>query len=185
MKMTRLATDLILIVLLFAIPATSAWATSREEAEEAIAKAEALQEEAKAAGATDNSAAEMIEEAKGLLPSRQYTRAKMIAYWAIRQAEYAKQVQTGEATVEGDKKAEAEAMIAAAEEARKKAASVGGEWRDTANMIKNAETLVGAGEFDEAIKAASAAKFQAERGYEQAVAEKGADFPPYMLEAAK
>ncbi|WP_058554077.1 hypothetical protein [Thiohalocapsa sp. ML1] len=185
MKKTRLATDLILIVLLFAIPATSAWATSREEAEAAIAEAEAMHEKAAAAGAADNQAKEMIEEAESLLPSRQYTKAKMVAYWAIRQSEFAMQVQSGETAVAGDKQAEAQAAIAAAEAARKQAASVGGEWRDTAAMIKNAETLAGAGELDEAIKAAEAAKFQAERGYEQAMGEKGADLPDYMREAAK
>jgi hypothetical protein len=185
MKMTRLAADLILIVLLAAIPATSAFATTREEAEAAIAEAEAMHEKAVADGAADSQAAEMIEEAKSLLPSRQYTKAKMVAYWAIRQAEFAMQVQSGEAVVEGDKAAQAESLIAAAEEARKKAASVGGEWRDTADMIKSAQTLAGAGEFDKAIEAAAAAKFQAERGYEQAMAEKGAGFPEYMRNAVK
>jgi len=79
----------------------------------------------------------------------------------------------------------AESAIAAAEEARKKAASVGGEWRDTAGMIKSAQTLAGAGEFDQAIEAATAAKFQADRGYEQAMAEKDAGFPDYMLKAVQ
>ncbi len=185
MKINRLATDLILIVLLAAIPLTSAWATTREEAETAIAEAQAMHDKAIAAGATDSQAAEMIEEAKSLLPSRQYTKAKMIAYWAIRQAEFATQVASGETTVEGDKAAQAQSLIAAAEEARKKAAAVGGEWRDTAAMIKSAETLAGAGEFDKAIEAAAAAEFQAKRGYEQAMAEKNADFPQYMLNAVK
>jgi hypothetical protein len=186
MKLTRLATDLILIVLLVAVPLTSAWATTRDEAEAAIAEAEAKHEEALAAGAEDSQAQEMIDEAKSLLPSRQYTKAKMIAYWAVRQSEFAIRVAKGEATPEeGDKAAQAESLIAAAEEARKKAAAVGGEWRDTAQMIKSAQTLAGAGEFDEAIKAAAAAKFQAERGYEQAMAEKDAGFPDYMIEAVK
>jgi hypothetical protein len=185
MKTTRIAADLVLILLLAAIPATSAWATSREEADAAIAEAEAKHAEAVAAGAEDTQALEMIEEAKSLLPSRQYTKAKMIAYWAVRQSEFALKVAAGDETVAGDKASEAEAMIAAAEAARQKAAEVGGEWRDTAAMIKNAQTLAGAGEFDKAIEAASAAKFQAERGYEQATAEKGAGFPSYMLEAVK
>jgi hypothetical protein len=182
---TRLATDLILIVLLFAVPVSSAWATTRAEAEEAIAEAEALHEKALAAGAEDSGAREMIDEAKSLLPSRQYTKARMIAYWAVRQSEYALEVAEGTATVEDDKAAEAEAMIAAAEEARKKAAAVGGEWRDTAAILKNAQTLVGAGEFEKAIEAAKTAKFQAERGYEQALAERGADFPEYMRKSAQ
>ena len=52
-------------------------------------------------------------------------------------------------------------------------------------MLKSARTLAGAGEFDQAIEAASAAKFQAERGYEQAMAEKDAGFPDYMIKAAQ
>ncbi|MCG6940161.1 MAG: hypothetical protein LJE69_02795 [Thiohalocapsa sp.] len=185
MKMTRLAADLILIALLAAIPLSSAWATTRADAEDAIAKAEAMHEKAVAANAADNQAAEMIEEAKSLLPSHQYTKAKMIAYWAIRQAEFAMQVSSGETTVEADKAAQAESLIAAAEAAREKAASVDGEWRDTAKMIKSAQTLAGAGEFDKAIEIAAAAEFQAKRGYEQAMAEKDADFPQYMLDAVK
>jgi len=185
MKMTRLATDLILIVLLAAIPLTSAFAATREEAEAAIAEAEAMHQKAIAANAADSQAAEMIEEAKSLLPSRQYTKAKMIAYWAIRQAEFAIAVASGQTTVADDKAAQAESVIAAAEAAREQAASVGGEWRDTADMIKSAQTLAGAGEFDKAIEAAAAAEFQAKRGYEQAMAEKNADFPQYMLNAVK
>ena len=181
----RRSTDLILILLLVAVPATSAWATSRDEAEAAIAEAEVAHQKALDAGVSDSQAGEMIEEAKSLLPSRQYTKAKKFAYWAVRQSEFALQVQAGDAVVEEDKAAQAEALIAAAEESRKKADSVGGEWRDTAKMIKTARTLAGAGEFDKAIEAASAAKFQAERGYEQAMAEKGADFPDYVRAAAE
>jgi hypothetical protein len=185
MKMTRPATDLILLVLLVSVPLTSAWATTRDEAEAAIAEAETMHEKAVAAGAEDSQAREMIDEAKSLLPSRQYTNARMIAYWAVRQSEFAIQVVQGDATVEEDKQAQAESLIAAAEEARKKADSVGGEWRDTAKMSKNARTLAGAGELDEAIEVAAAAKFQAERGYEQAMAEKGAGFPEYMMKAVE
>lgn len=185
MKTQALATRLIIAVLLIAIPATAAWATTRQEAEAAIAEAKAAHEKATASGASDSQAAQMIEEATALLSTRQYTKAKMIAYWAIRQTDYALQVQSGEAVVEEDKAAMAESLIAAAEEAREKAASVGGEWRDTASMIKSARTLAGAGEFDKAIEAASAAKFQAERGYEQVMTEKDADFPVYMRVGAE
>lgn len=185
MKTNNHARRLILALLLVAVPTTAAWATTRQEAEDAIAKAEATHEQAVAAGAADNQAAEMIEEAKSLMPSRQYTKAQMIAYWAIRQAEFAMKVQSGQETVAEDKEAKlAESMIDAAEKAREKAASVGGEWRDTAKMIKNAQTLAGAGEFQKAIEVASAAKFQAERGYEQAIAEKDAGIPDYMVRGA-
>ena len=185
MKSHTLANRLIIAVLLVLVPATATWATTRQEAESAIAEAVAAHEKAASMGAADSQAAEMIEEATALLSTRQYTKAKMIAYWAIRQAEYAVNVSSGEAVVEEDKAAMAESLIAAAEEARKKAASVGGEWRDTARMIKSAQTLAGAGEFDQAIEAASAAKFQADRGYEQAMAEKDAGFPDYMLKAVQ
>lgn len=185
MKSHTLASRLLIAVLLVAVPGTAAWATTRQEAEAAIAEAKAVHEKAASTGTADSQAAEMIEEATALLSTRQYTKSKMIAYWAIRQAEYAMQVQSGETVVEEDKAAMAESLIAAAEQARQKAASVGGEWRDTAKMIKSAQTLAGAGEFDKAIEAASAAKFQAERGYEQAMAEKDADFPDYMIKAVQ
>jgi hypothetical protein len=185
MKTQTLAMRLIIAALLIAIPATSVWATTRQEAEEAIAEARAQHEKAASVGAADSQAAQMIEEATALLSSRQYTKAKMIAYWAIRQTQYALQVQSGATVVEEDKAAMAESLIAAAEEARKKAASVGGEWIGVADMIKNAQTLAGAGEFDKAIDEANAARFQAERGYEQSMAEKDADFPQYMLNFVK
>jgi len=185
MKTQTLAIRLIIAALLIAIPATSAWATTRQEAEAAIAEARAEHEKAETVGAADSQAAQMIEEATALLETRQYTKAQMIAYWAIRQTEYALQVKSGAAVVEEDKAAMAESLIAAAEEARKKAASVGGEWDAVGDMIKNAQTLAGAGEFDKAIEEAGAAKFQAERGYEQAMAEKDADFPQYMLDFVK
>jgi len=183
MSRSNLASRLVIAVLLVVIPATAAWATTRQEAEDAIAEAKAMREKAEAAGVTDSQAAEMIDEAEGLLPSRQYTKAKTIAYWAIRQDEFAIKAQAGDVTVSDDKAALAESMIAAAEAAREKAASVGGEWRDVGDMLKSATTLAGAGEFDQAIEAASAAKFQAERGYEQAMTEKDAGFPDYMLKA--
>jgi hypothetical protein len=184
MKTRNRVYQLILAVLLVAVPATAVWATTRQEAEDAIAEAKAMRAKAEAAGATDSQAAEMIEEAEGLMPSRQYTRAKMIAYWAIRQDEYAMQVQSGGAP-DDDKAAMATAMIEAAKEAQARAASVGGEWRDVADMIKSAETLAGAGEHDQAVEAASAAKFHAERGYEQAMNERNAAFPDYMLNFVK
>jgi uncharacterized protein (UPF0332 family) len=184
MKMRRITTGIIAISLMVLIPATASWATTRDEAEAAIAEAEVLRQQAVEAGATDSLAAEMLEQAKSLLPSRQYTRARQYAYWAMRQDEFAIKLATGEVELEEDKAAAAESLIAAAEAARQKAADVGGEWRDVGKMIKSAKTLMGAGEFDKAIEAASAAKFQAEKGYEQALAEKDADMPDYMREAA-
>lgn len=184
MKMRRFSTGLIAVALMVLIPATAAWATTRDEAEAAIAEAKDLREQAIAAGVEDSLAAEMIEQAESLLPSRQYTRAQQYAYWAMRQDQFAMKVASGEVEAEDDKAAIAESMIAAAEAAREKADAVGGEWRDVADTIKSAKTFLGAGEFDQAIQAASAAKFQAERGYEQAMDEQDADMPVYMREAA-
>ena len=78
-------------------------------------------------------------------------------------------------------RADAEAAIAAADEARKQAASVGGEWRDTGKMIKKATGLLDTKEYTKAISAANKAKKQGELGYEQAIAEKDAGLPDYMV----
>lgn len=64
-----------------------------------------------------------------------------------------------------------EAAIAAAKEARKQAASVGGEWRDTGKMIKKAEALLKEGKTEEAAKMAEAAEAQGMLGYMQATAQ--------------
>ncbi|MCP4764671.1 MAG: SoxXA-binding protein [Gammaproteobacteria bacterium] len=64
-----------------------------------------------------------------------------------------------------------EAAIAAAKEAKKQAASVGGEWRDTGKMIKKAEALLKAGKTDEATKMAEKAEAQGMLGYMQATSQ--------------
>ena len=76
--------------------------------------------------------------------------------------------------------ADADAAIAAADEARKKAASVDSEWRDTGKMIKKAKELAASGDIDGAIKLANKAKRQGENGYAQGVGEKNAGFPDYV-----
>ncbi len=58
--------------------------------------------------------------------------------------------------------ASAEQAIAAAEAARKAAAEVGYEWRDTAKMIKDAKKLASEGKTDEAAKLAKKAQMQGE-----------------------
>lgn len=62
----------------------------------------------------------------------------------------------------------AEDAIAAAKEAQKQAASVDGEWRDTAKMIKQAEKLLKEGRAREAEKVAREAEAQGMLGYMQA-----------------
>ena len=88
----------------------------------------------------------------------------------------------GAATAEtvSAKAAEAKAAIDAAETARKKAAAVEGEWRDTGKMIKKAQSALKSGEFDKAIKLANEAKAQGELGHEQAVSQKSASMKSYI-----
>jgi hypothetical protein len=80
----------------------------------------------------------------------------------------------------GPDQAALDKAVADAQAARKKAASVGGEWRDTAKMIKDAEEAGKAGDFAKGIKLANEAQKQGELGYDQAMKEKGAGFPDYM-----
>jgi hypothetical protein len=61
--------------------------------------------------------------------------------------------------------------IAAAKDALKHAASVGGEWRDTGKMIKKAEELLKEGKTEEAAKMAEAAEEEAMLGYIQATSQ--------------
>lgn len=80
----RFGRDALILLLVALIPLT-VWATTRDEAESAIAKAKQTREEAIAAGVTDSPTDEMIEQAESVLPSRQYTRALQYAEWARRQ----------------------------------------------------------------------------------------------------
>jgi len=74
-----------------------------------------------------------------------------------------------------------EAVMAEAEAARKKAASVGGEWRDTGKILKSAAEAASKGDYATAIKLAEKAKRQGELGYEQAMSEKDAGNPLYLV----
>lgn len=77
-------------------------------------------------------------------------------------------------------KATYDAALAAAKAAQKKAASVGGEWRDTGKIIKEAEAEAEKGDFAAAIKLADKARFQGEMGYQQAMSQKNAGNPAYL-----
>ena len=68
----------------------------------------------------------------------------------------------------------AAAAIAAAEAAMKKADAVGGGWRDTEKLIKDAKTAMEKGELDAAIKLAKAAQEEAKLGEQQAMENRGA-----------
>jgi nucleoid-associated protein YgaU len=65
-----------------------------------------------------------------------------------------------------------EKACAAAEAARKKAKSVGGEWRDTGKIIKKGLAALKAGDEAKAIKLCEQARRQGELGYAQALAQK-------------
>lgn len=84
-------------------------------------------------------------------------------------------------TAWADEKADFEKALAAAEAARKKAASVGGEWRDTGKFLKKAEATASEGDYTKAMKLAEKARRQGELGYEQALQEKDAGIPDYMV----
>jgi hypothetical protein len=71
-------------------------------------------------------------------------------------------------------------LIDAAEAARKEAASVGGEWRDTGDMIKKAEELLKNGDLVAAAKLANDAAKQGHLGYQQAVSQKDLKMPSYL-----
>jgi len=57
--------------------------------------------------------------------------------------------------------AEADAAIASAKAANKKAKKVGYEWRDTGKILKKAAKAKGKGDFDKAVKLAGQAERQA------------------------
>jgi rhodanese-related sulfurtransferase len=78
------------------------------------------------------------------------------------------------------KMAEAQAMIAAAEQARKKAASVDSEWRDTGKFIKQAQDALKAGELDDAMRLAKVAEDQGNLGYEQGFSQRELKLPSYF-----
>ena len=76
--------------------------------------------------------------------------------------------------------AKVQKLIDAADAARKQAAQVGGEWRDTGKMIKNAKALLEKGDFVAAAKLANKAAKQGHLGYEQAVSQKELKMPSYI-----
>lgn len=78
------------------------------------------------------------------------------------------------ASVASAGKAEYEKALSAAKDAQKKAASVGGEWRDTGKMLTTAEEAAAKGDYAGATKMANKAMKQAESGYSQAMGQKDA-----------
>ena len=69
------------------------------------------------------------------------------------------------------------AAIEAAEAARKQAASVGHEWRDTGKFIDEARSLMEKGEYDQAMVLAEKAESEGELGYKQWKIEANKEYP--------
>ena len=71
-------------------------------------------------------------------------------------------------------KSDYEKAIKAAMEAEKKAASVDSEWRDTGELISQAEEAAAKGDYAAATRLANKAKMQGMNGYEQGMGQKDA-----------
>jgi len=80
-----------------------------------------------------------------------------------------------------DDQADFEKVLTAAREARKKAAAVGGEWRDIGKFLEQAEQAAAKGDFATANQLAEKARKQGKLGYEQAMSQKDAGLPAYMI----
>ena len=76
--------------------------------------------------------------------------------------------------------AKAQKIIADAEFARKKAASVKGEWRDTGALIDEAKAALEKGDTVAAMKLAAQAHKQGVMGYQQAMSQQALHMPPYL-----
>lgn len=81
-----------------------------------------------------------------------------------------------------EKEASAKDIIASAEKAQKKAASVNGEWRDIGKFIKAAKAALKEGDKKKASQLAKKALQQSEDGYSQAMRQVdiAKDLPPYI-----
>jgi ribosomal protein S20 len=80
----------------------------------------------------------------------------------------------------GADKAAAEKAIEEAKASLKKAASVGGEWRDSGKMVKAAEKALQEGDFDTAVKQANKAAKQGQMGHDQAITQQDVGNPDYL-----
>lgn len=84
------------------------------------------------------------------------------------------------ATATSGAEAEYERALAEAEAARKEAAAVGGEWRDTGKLIKQAEQAAAKGDFEQATQLAERAAFQGRMGKQQAAEQAKVGNPSYL-----
>ncbi len=78
------------------------------------------------------------------------------------------------------KLSDAQSAIAAAEEARKQAASVKSEWDGTAEIIEKAKAAAEKGDFAEAVKLAAEAKDEGDMGYAQGKEQQVLHMPGYL-----
>lgn len=78
-------------------------------------------------------------------------------------------------------KASYEQALATAKAERKKAAAVGGEWRDIGKFLKQADKAAAKGDYETAMKLVKKATFQAKMGQVQAKEQAGVGNPGYML----
>lgn len=74
-----------------------------------------------------------------------------------------------------------DSALKATKAAQKKAASIGGEWRDTGKLMKAAAKAHKAKDLDKAMKLLAQAKHQSEMGYKQAKSQMGKDITPFYL----
>jgi hypothetical protein len=72
------------------------------------------------------------------------------------------------------------ATIESAEAARQKAASIGGEWRDTGKLIGKAKKALEAGDLGKAADLAHRAEQEGAMGYQQAHKQKELRLPSYL-----
>ena len=89
--------------------------------------------------------------------------------------------QKATAQAQSSKAAEFERVYKEAVAARKKAASVGFEWRDIGKFLKKAKKAAAKGDYDKAIKLARKAKMQGELGYQQYLSQRDAGPEKYGL----
>lgn len=73
-----------------------------------------------------------------------------------------------------------EAALSAAKAEQKKAAAVGGEWRDTGKVLKKAEEAAAAGDYAKATNLADRARFESEMGQQQAAEQVNVGNPGYL-----
>lgn len=81
---------------------------------------------------------------------------------------------TSETKMSMDNTGDFESMVKEAKASIKKAASAGGEWRDSQKFLKQAEAAAKAGDMDKALKLVKKAKAEGDMGQAQAMSQANA-----------